>query len=356
MTRKSCIPDKSPYFVSLLFFIFFSLSASSALAWDSVGHRISAAIALEFLSTETRDDLLALLAFHPRYNEDFLEQIPNFVDHEDKSELGRWLLGQAAYWPDIARGLPEPERAKYNRPNWHYTDGAWIRGSALLQGNLYLNITPFPDRQGEGHNNIESEHDVHNVVTAIDYSTQVLKDTSRSAAERAVALCWVLHLIGDIHQPMHTGSLYSANTFEDGDLGGNRIPVTIESSLMPDSSQSIRTLNLHAAWDGALRDIGIAESVPAIVQQITGFTQPSIANVESDWTAWMNESRQLLQNQVYSQQILNAALAADSRRSGEITTPVHLDSDYVQRMQAIARQRLGLAGLRLAIWFENELP
>ena len=76
---------------------------------------------------------------------------------------------------------------------------------------------------------------VSNVVIGIDYNAAVLSNASAPAPARAIALCWVLHLVGDIHQPLHTGSLYTASLFETGDRGGNAIRI--------DDS------NLHSCWE-----------------------------------------------------------------------------------------------------------
>lgn len=313
---------------------------TTAMAWDSVGHRISAAVAVELIDAETRNKLLDILAAHPRYQQDFIAQMPGFVDREDELALASWLLGQAAYWPDIARGLPDTERRRFNRPPWHYTDGAWVRGAAQSQGNQYTGIAPFPDINGEDANSINSESDAHNVVTALDYNSAILADNTAEPSARAVALCWVLHLIGDIHQPLHTGSMYSARVFENGDLGGNRIP--------------IGNSNLHAEWDGALREQGVAASLPMILEQLRNGGGNS-ASDSLDWTAWMAESRQYLLTQVYTEAMRDAIRLADSNDSEEISTQ-SLSTDYRYEMQAISRLRLGLAGQRLANWFANELP
>lgn len=350
MNQLSSMQSKPDYSLlpgfALCLSLFLAFTGNKAFAWDSVGHRLTAAVALEFISTETREELLAILAEHPRYQEDFLDRLPGFINANDQEERALWLLGQAAYWPDIARGLPGSERRRYNRPPWHYIDGAWIRGSAMQQGNLYVGIDSFANIEGEAATTIRSENDVHNVVTGIDYNTSVLSDASHPASERAVALCWVLHLMGDIHQPMHTGSLYSAHSFSGGDLGGNRIPVSISG----------QNLNLHAAWDRALRQFGMAESLPIAMQQVAGFSTPRIEGVASDWTAWMSESRQLLISVAYTPGMLEAAREADEENLDEIEQPIPLSDSYVSTMQQLARQRLGLAGLRLAIWFENNLP
>ncbi len=321
----------------LITFCFLPLTASG---WDGVGHRLTAAVALNFLSKPVQDKLLTLLQSHPRYNEDFLDAMPNSIANADEASKNQWLLGQAAYWPDIARGLPESERERFNRPWWHYTDGAWVRDSSPFQGNIYIGIQPAADIDGEPGDSIRVEDSVSNIVTGIDFNTWLLANEQAPNAQRAVALCWVLHLMGDIHQPMHTGSLFSETTFERGDLGGNRIP--------------IGERNLHSIWDQALLDEGIDESLPIIIQQVSGFSQPKIQGVSSDWTQWMNESRQILKSFVYTDAIRTATAQADAAELDEIS-PTELSRDYIEQMKDIARQRLGLAGLRLAIWFENSL-
>ena len=101
----------------------------------------------------------------------------------------QWLLGQLAYWPDIARGLPDGERARYNRSSWHYTDGAWIRDSAPFQSNVYLGIEAFADVDGIDRRAVNSKEKVSNVVTGIDWNAAVLNNASASTPARVIALC-----------------------------------------------------------------------------------------------------------------------------------------------------------------------
>lgn len=302
---------------------------------------MTAAVALNFVSDDTAQRLVSLLAMHPRFEQDFLNQMPASIANGNAKNKQQWLLGQAAYWPDIARGLPDAERKKYNRGSWHYEQGEWVRGAAQRQGNHYIGIEPFPNVAGKAGNSIRSEDAVGNLVTAIDYNTWVVANANLPLERRAVALCWVLHLMGDIHQPLHTGSLYSANTFERGDLGGNRIPTG--------------NINLHARWDQALEDEGVAGNLPLAIEQVVGVSKPRIIGVESDWTQWMSESRQHLQTSVYTVEMLEAATRADSNGEDEMMS-VEVSDDYIDEMKRISIQRIGLAGLRLAIWFENTLP
>ncbi len=314
-------------------------AAVPALAWDSVGHRVSAAVAVEYLEPEVRERLLAILRAHPRFAEDFMEQVPDFIDTGDELDFERWLLGQAAFWPDIARGLPRAERARYHRGNWHYIDGAWLRGAATVQGNVYVGIDPFPDIAGPAGEAIRSESAVDNVVVALDYNMRLLADPATDLGQRAVALCWVLHLAGDIHQPLHTGSLFSARLFESGDAGGNGI----------DTSDG----NLHAVWDRALREQGILDSVSAIGEWLQSIDRDAIESEPLDWTAWMDESRRLMTSVVYPEAVEREILAAE--REARDMREFELTEDYLTAMRRLSEQRLGLAGIRMALLLNRNL-
>lgn len=323
-----------------LLIVILLLASPSMFAWDSVGHRLSTSIALQFISEDTRRELIEILKAHPRYEEDFIDQVPGFVDQSDEPEFSTWLLGQAAFWPDIARRLPEPDRTRYNRPDWHYTDGAWIRGTAQISGDNYIGVSARPLLQGEAASSIRNANQAHNVVTAIDYNTRLLANKSADAADRAIALCWILHLMGDIHQPLHTGSLFSRSLFERGDRGGNGVETEAGRSL-------------HSEWDSALREAGIDASIPLILDSIEKFGDAELAQENSDWTAWMAESREILLSTVYTEEMKDAIATADE--SGHRLGQQQLGASYRAEMQAISRQRLGLAGLRIAAFLNREL-
>lgn len=333
--------------LSSLLLIAVSIAATApTLAWDSVGHRVSAAVAVEYLEPGVRQRLVAILEAHPRFQEDFLDEAPGFIDASDPLDLERWLLGQAAFWPDIARGLPRAERARYHRGNWHYIDGAWLRGAATVQGNVYVGIDPFPDIAGPAGETIRNEAAVDNVVVALDYNMRLLADPDTEAGQRAVALCWVLHLAGDIHQPLHTGSLFSARLFESGDAGGNGI----------DTSEG----NLHAVWDRALREQGILDSVSVIGEWLQSIDRSAIESEPLDWAAWMDESRRLMTSVVYPEAVEREILAAEreilaAERAGRDMREFELSEDYLTAMRRLSEQRLGLAGIRMALLLNRNL-
>jgi hypothetical protein len=84
------------------------LMCSRVSAWSESGHHIIAVLAFDLLTETEQNELLRILAAHPRYDEDFSP--PDKIRN-----VNRWRIGRAGYWPDVARRQP-----KYNRPTWHY--------------------------------------------------------------------------------------------------------------------------------------------------------------------------------------------------------------------------------------------
>ena len=327
------------YFLIALLTSLTSLFMQGSLAWDSVGHRLSASIAIHYLGDDSKTELLRILRQHPRFQEDFLQQMPASIVSGNSEERFNWLLGQAAFWPDIVRGLPETERDKYNRANWHYIDGAWLRGQADIQGNTYIGVSPFADIAGQAADSVRSEASADNVMTALDFNTALLGNSQTPMSQRAVALCWVLHLVADIHQPLHVGSLYTANLFSNGDRGGNGVQT--------------ENRNLHARWDRALSGNGVNANLEAVLTQHATALERMDERDYGDWSLWMMESRALLLNTVYSNDMKTTIARKDS--SSQPLDEFNLSDDYVATMKYHAGMRLALAGRRLAIWFESNL-
>ena len=304
--------------------------SSSALAWDATSHRLSAYVTWEALTPLERSSVIEILEQHPRFTEDFLDVMPVNVRVGDEATQARWLFGQAAVWPDLTRNLDEETQIRYNRPNWHWIDGAWIRGSAT-QGNVYVGAEPLQSIHGEALGPIEDEADVSNIVLAIEYNRDVLQDRLSTSAQKAVALCWLMHLIGDIHQPLHSGALVSSSLFPDGDRGGN----------------GIRTRggdNLHSTWDGALRNQPFDDTLRRMNSTLRG---TKLNEISLNIDIWLQESRQLLNEFVYHDEIKVEVLR--SERRGTPMPTIALDADYMSNMQAYSEDRLTLASTRMLL-------
>src|SRR5207244_1603954 len=82
----------------------------------------------------------------------------------------------------------------------------------------------------------------HDILAALQKNVAELGNKDLGGADRAIALCWVLHLVGDIHQPLHACTRYSAQ-FPAGDQGGNELMV------LRDPPYANSQMSLHHLWD-----------------------------------------------------------------------------------------------------------
>lgn len=298
-------------------------------AWDDTGHRLSAYVTWELLSSQERLTLYDILQQHPRFEQDFLEVMPVNAMVGSDLDKARWVLGQAAVWPDIARGFEGEDLIRYHRGNWHWIDGAWVRGNGI-HGNVYVGVDSKPSIRGDAPGSVIQEHDADNVLVSLEYNLHVLGDPASSPSEKAIALCWVLHLGGDIHQPLHSGALVSRELFREGDRGGNAISVTGG--------------NLHWAWDGALRNQPFDDTLRRLT---TAAMQADPSDLVTDPYEWLEESREIMQQSVYTDDIKAGVLRSERRDTS--LPEFSLADDYIGRMRAISEDRLALAGLRLAL-------
>jgi hypothetical protein len=180
---------------------------------------------------------------------------------------------------------------------------------------------------------------------AIELFSKVLGDTMSTPTDRALALCWIGHLVADVHQPCHAGSLYMEGVFteEDGDRGANRI-FTKQNRIM------------HALWDGLLgRDFDLGDTRRRI-QEISK-DQELLSNLthDSDWLdpqVWLAESRVAATQSVYTQSVLD-----DLRQSigGKRGKPIDLDKGYLKNAGRVAQQRALQASHRLAEQWRTSL-
>lgn len=307
----------------------------SATAWDAVGHRLSADVAWSLMSADTREQVMSILRAHPRFEQDFVDAMPDDIKATDRDTQSQWQLGQAAIWPDIARGFEGDDGARFDHPNWHWVDGAWLRDEAVRHGGVYINTDPRPDIAGIPAEQIQQRSDVDNVANGLDFAISQLRNAS-DPAEKAVALSWLLHLIGDIHQPLHTGGLVSQRLFPEGDSGGNGIRLSVGS--------------LHSAWDRALREIPVSQSLPVLVEMGTEISADP-AQLGFHPTRWLQESRDILLSSVYPESIINLVLRSES--TGNDLETVTLTEAYKHDMRIISTRRLAEAGARIAVTLED---
>jgi hypothetical protein len=307
---------------SLFLVLILILPPQAVLAWSEGGHHIISLMAFDLLSKEEQSKFLEILSKHPRYNDDFIP--PKGLPNEQEEQ--RWKVGRVGYWPDIARSQP-----KYNRPTWHYELGA----SLIIGDKLKLNVPKAP-----GQLPVDASLETQDLYAsqAITLCSNALGDKSTSPSDRAIALCWIGHLVADVHQPCHAGSLYMEDVFveADGDRGANRI-ITKQSN------------NMHALWDGLLgREFDLADTRRRIFEITSDQELLAIAKPEIDWMmpqTWLSESRTAATSYVYTQDVLDNLKASIGTQK---SNPINLDAAYLKMAGRVAQQRAIQAAHRLS--------
>jgi hypothetical protein len=317
---------------SIILILLLVVPPKGCFAWSEGGHHLIAAIAFSLLTDQERNELLVVLKQHPRYAEDFVP--PEKLANDE--ERTRWLVGRAGYWPDVARRQP-----KYHRSTWHYE-----LGPTIVLGNA--DGIEVPQRPGSLPLDATLETQDLYLSQAVELCRKVLSDQSQPAGDRAIALCWIGHLVADAHQPCHAGSLYMEKVFvkKDGDRGANGIPTK-------------QRQNMHALWDQLLGD-GFAQRTNrrrfaeiTSSPQLTEIGQIAVSIPGGlDPLAWLGESRKAAIENVYAPEVLDS-LSIVSRGIAEKPEVLEVSEPYLKNAGRVAQVRAVEAAYRLAeIWKE----
>lgn len=257
------------------------LAAPAAHAWAPLGHSVIGELAERQLTPEAVAEVRRLL----------------------RGERQPTLAG-IANWADALRHSDPPRFRKTSR--WHYVN--------------------YP----EGTCSFEPERDCKDgdcIISATERQLAILADRSRPLAERRDALKFVVHFIGDAHQPMHAGNR--------NDAGGNRFQISLTTNQPPEAyarqhyRDGVMGTNLHAVMDyyvPSVAGMGVTEYADALMQP----SWPPLATVTGTPESWSQESCQLLDAWgVYPEQHKH-------------------DDTYLHTMRPLVERRLRQAGHRLA--------
>jgi len=313
------------------------ITDGTAFGWSEIGHRAVASLAYALLDPQTRAATADLLRQHPRFEEDF--KMPEQIRVADRATQDEWIFQQAAFWPDVARRIPgsdtEGPRSEFHRGTWHYINQPLYLAEAdrlaiadHLPANVSLDVPSDPALLRE-----------MNVGQALRHCQAIVADESRPAAERAVCLCWIFHLVGDIHQPMHSTALFSVNRFPEGDKGGNMI------HTRPND-------NLHAVWDrfpGGEGERGVGTWTDFMTARSMAFGLMAGPHdvPNGDVETWLTESRQIAETVAYAPEVL-AFVRSLPPAPGFETPTLRLSEDYLAAGERASARRLHAAGVRLA--------
>lgn len=243
--------------------------SSPVLAFGANGHRITGAIAHEFLSLKAKEEIQAI--------------------------MGHESLAQTSTWPDVMRSDPDVYWQK-TTPPWHYV--------SVPDGKSYIDVIAPP--QGDA-------------FTALKGFKADLLNPDSSKAEKRRAISFIVHLIGDLHQPLHVGN--------GTDRGGNDVKLTFFGS----------NSNLHRVWDSDLiksEDLSYSEFTEWLLPTISG---DDVKNWhQTDPLVWMNESQAIRMNIYPDEENAN------------------LSWDYRYQHVPTVKTRLKQAGVRIAHYL-NEI-
>jgi S1/P1 Nuclease len=314
-------------FACFLFSAIVSLP-SQARAWGCEGHQVIALLAEKHLTPNALAMAKKILADSP---------IDPTLDRYCKE--GRTdPLADASTWPDDFRPL-HPETAP-----WHYID--------IPLGTTSRDVEKFCNPK-EGC-----------VTSAIRDDLAVLRSANSNPKDRADALRFLIHFVGDLHQPLHAAT--------NNDEGGNCVPVAFFDTppqLRNPQTESYAP-NLHGVWDtnilerattGKTVDQVASELDATFSKKLAGWQKGS-ANID----AWVWESHELAAKNVYGKLPVRIPVEApqpvkscadDNHVSARnLTLNEHLEEPYQDMAAPIVRQQVAKAGAHLAMLLNQLWP
>ncbi len=312
------MPKKEKILILLTIFLLFNVI--SVKAWDDAGHKTIAYIAWSQMSPEARERAFNILMSAP---EDADLSVFYLQDSRPAEIKRRELFMLASTWADIVRDRKFKARMeKYHRSNWHYDDTFWTTENGQMK------VLPNPDEEGG------------KAVEKLTEFDKALKNAAVSDEEKAIALAWILHLGGDIHQPLHTSARIT-ELEPKGDQGGNLFLLT------PKDTPREKSENLHWFWDSILgrivprKDMSDTQYIPLLGDSIMNkYPQGEMQNrLEiGNFRQWQQEGVKLAMTEVFSSDLIR------------YETP---SAKYRRNAFEVSEEQMALAGYRLGAMLEQ---
>ena len=283
---------------------FILITPTLSLSWGAGGHMMTAQIAFDRLNPRAKAQARRLLA---------IQINPAAVTRRSRNFIN------AAHWADDLRPFPEFDSFKA----LHFID------TPFSDDGTALPTVPPPD-----------------IVTALEENVNILK-TSTDDNARAQALRFIIHFVGDIHQPLHCGTRVSA-ALPEGDRGGNLVNLKIRQA-----NGTTKTTNLHSYWDGGIGTFprtGPNFAPPPLSQipragalAMRGNPATDAAlnlGNPTDFAGWAGESNTLAKDVAYK----------------GITNNARPTAAYNRAATRVARKRVAWGGYRLAALLNSIWP
>jgi hypothetical protein len=295
------------------------LLVTSVSGWNDKGHMAVAAVAYPLLDEPVKQRVAALLKLNPSspwWN--------TRVASQPSATRAKLRFMYAALWPDdikresagyidekksdpgAGRNIGYEDRLQHR--HWHYIDQAFSQDGTPL------------DQAGASAVNAQERIELFATVLGSDASDNV----------KSYDLVWLLHLVGDVHQPLHGATRVSTNQ-RQGDAGGN----------LHCLGRGAQCPTLHSFWDGAVGNTGDAVEAAGFAGTLNTADPGAAGNpAVSDWT---RESFELAKGRVYVAPI----------KPGK--GPSKTNGAYRTDATNLARDRISLAGARLAAILNRSL-
>lgn len=262
---------------------------AAAFAWGNEGHEIVAALARGYLTPQVREKVDQMLA-------------------GDQDTLTAHDMLSESNWADRYRSTHK------ETGEWHYVDIELDHPD--LKGACY----GFPVAGG-----VASQGPAHDcVVNKVSEFTQELSSPATAAGERLLALKFLLHFVGDMHQPLHD--------VDNHDKGGNCVLLNLGGP---------RQVNLHSYWDTVVIQ-GLGDDSRAVADNLAQHITPANKAAWEKGTPgdWALEGFKVAQTAVYT---IRSQPGCTSDPS-----PISLPAGYEATAREVATIQLEKAGVRLA--------
>lgn len=304
----------------IVLFLVSTVLAPPASAWGCKGHYITALIAEKHLNPHARAMVAKILEAGP-----IDSKLPRYC-----SETVVDAFADASTWADDERSVNAATAG------WHFID------------------IPLGVHTGDLSSYCPSATGC--ITKAIANQLALLRELTTPAEARADALRYVVHFIGDIHQPLHTTS--------NNDLGGNCVPITFFGHAPAETNAKTESFrpNLHAIWD---TDLIVQFSADRTPQQLADDLDSQFKDQISSWQSgsldpnvWAWEIHEVAERAVYG--FLPVKIATEPAR--EVATCAddeHISmrmlnlkesvaEDYQKTVTPVIQEQLSKAGIRLA--------
>jgi len=341
---------------SALVLLFLSVST---FGWGEQGHRLVARIAARFLSPQSRTVIASLLKADIKSNPSYYQKnCPDVASLSKRTNPSPAKIAQfvekglacVAPWPDPPLKFDRPYTA-----NWHFID---------IPVNMQGPSGPVTTTMDLARDCRMDDERGDCAVLALRRFRPVLSNPKEHAISRSEALKFIVHIIGDLHQPLHcvTDKKDFSNLEDLGDLGGNlkivqfNVPGWDNNAHKDRNERWKEQWNLHSVWDEAIIDaymkikkLNEETYLSEMVNPFLKMTPTELAKLQrGDLLTWINESYSIAVQKAYKLPAFDPNYEYVDKKNNTRKGGYKLEPDYYAANVGVVSEQLQNGGLRLA--------